>query len=83
MSEQEVNKTIQFESESNVKYLAVRVPVRKLILAVAADWEFWCDMTAPEYNQTKDRRFPVEILGRDPSLRPDGVIRSTSTKTVV
>ena len=77
VSEQEVNKTIQFKSESNVKYPAVRVPVRKDILAEAADWQLQFDMTAPEYNQTKERRFPVEILGGDPALRPDGVIWST------
>ena len=40
-------------------------------------------MTAPEYNQTKEQRFPVNILGGDHALRPDGVIWSTSTKTVV
>ena len=54
-SEQEVNKTIQLKSESNVKYPAVRVPVRKGILAEAADWELQFNMTAPEYNQAKDR----------------------------
>ena len=47
--EQEVNKTIQFKSDSNVKYAAVRVPVRKDILAEAADWELQFDMTAPAY----------------------------------
>ena len=83
VSEQEVNKTIQFKPESNVKYQAVRAPVRKDILAEAADWELQFDMTAPEYNQTKERRFPVEILGGDPALRPDDVIWSTSIKTVV
>ena len=74
MSEQEVNKTIQFKSESNVKCPAVRLPVRKNILAEAADWELQFDMTAPEYNQTKEWRFPVEILGGDTALRPSGVI---------
>ena len=59
--EQEVNKTIQLKMESNVKYPAVRVPVRKVILAEAADWELQFNMTAPEYNQTKERHFPVEI----------------------
>ena len=54
VSKQEVNKTIQFKSESNVKYPAVRVPVRKDILAEAADGELQFDMTAPAYNQTKE-----------------------------
>ena len=45
------------------------------MLLVAADWELQFDMTATEYNQTK-RRFAVEILGGDPALRSDGVIRS-------
>ena len=40
-------------------------------------------MTEPQYNQTNERRFPVEILGRDRVLRPNGVIWSTSTKTVL
>ena len=83
VSEQEVNKTIQFKSESNVKYLAVRVPVRRDILAEAADWELQFVMTAPAHNQSKERRLPVEILGGDPVLRPDGVIWSKSSKTVV
>ena len=83
VSEQEVNKTIHFKSESNIKHSAVRVPVRKAILAEAAVWELQFDMTAPEYNQTKERRFSVEILGGDPALRADGVIWSRSTKTVV
>ena len=82
VSEQEVNKTIQFKSESNVKYPAVRVPVRKDILAEAADWELQFDMTAPEYNQTKERRFSVEIFGGDPALCPDGVIGCRSTTAV-
>ena len=56
--------------------------VRKDILAEAADWELQFDMAAPKYKQTKERRFPVEILG-DPALRPDGAIWSTSTKTIV
>ena len=80
VSEQEVNMTIQLKLESTVKYPAVRVPVRKVMLAEAADRELQFDMTAPEYNQPKERRFPVEILGGDPVLRPDGVIWSTSTK---
>ena len=63
MSEQEVNKTIQLKLESNVEYPAVRVPVRKDILAEAADWELQFVMTAPEYNQTKERRFPGETWG--------------------
>ena len=82
MSKQEVNKTIQFKSESNVKYPAVRVSVKKDILVEAADWELHFDMAAPDYNQTKERRFPVEILGGDPALRPDGVIWFKPTKTV-
>ena len=53
VSEQDVNKTIQSKSESNVKYPSVRVPVRKDILAEAADWELQFDMTTPVYNQTK------------------------------
>ena len=40
-------------------------------------------MAVPEYNQIKKRRFPIQILGGDPELRPDGVIWSTLTKTVV
>ena len=80
MSEQEVNKTNQLKSETNAKYPAVGVPVRKVILTEAADWELRFDMTAPENNRTKERRFPVEILGGDPVLRPDAVIWSTSTK---
>ena len=40
-------------------------------------------MTAHELNQTKERCFPVEILGGDLGLRPDGVIWSRSTETVV
>lgn len=53
------------------------------MLAEPTDWELQFDMTAPQYNQTKERRFPVEILEEDPALRPDGVNRSTTTKTVV
>ena len=34
---EQFNKTIQFKSESNVKYPAVRVPVRKDMLTEAAD----------------------------------------------
>ena len=62
VSKQEVNKTVQFKSEANVKYPAARVPVRKDILAEAADWELQFDMTPPWYNQTRARCFPVEIL---------------------
>ena len=69
VSEQEVNKTIQLKSESNVKLM----PVRKVILAEAADWELQFDMSAPACNQTNERRFPVEFLGGDPALPPDGV----------
>ena len=68
VSDQEVNKTIQFKSESYVKYPAVRVPVRKNILAEAADWELQFDMTPPGYDQTKERRVSVAILGEDPAL---------------
>ena len=39
-------------------------------------------MTAPEYTQTKERHFPVEILTGDLAVCPDGVIWSKSTKTV-
>ena len=62
VSKQEVNKTVQFKSESNVNYPAVRVPVKKDIPAEADDWELQFDMTAPQYYQTKERRFPAEIL---------------------
>ena len=54
VSEQEVNKTIQFKWESNVEYPAVRVPVRKEILTEVADWELQFYMTAPAYNQPKE-----------------------------
>ena len=54
VSEQEVNETIQFKSESNVKYPAVRMPVRKEILAEAADWGLQFDMATPAYNQIKE-----------------------------
>ena len=43
VSEQDVNKTIQFKS-------AVRVPVVKNVLAEAGDLELQFDMTAPAYN---------------------------------
>ena len=58
-------------------------PVSKVTLAEAAAWQLHFVMPAPEYNQTKERRFPVEILGGDPALRPDIVIRSTLPKTVL
>ena len=48
----------------------MRVPVRKGILDIlagAADWELQFDMTALEYNQIKERRFPVEIWAGDPA----------------
>ena len=83
VSEQEVNKTIQFKSESNVEYPAVRVPVRKAILAEAADWELQFDTRTPEYNQTKEQGFPVEIMGGDPALHSDSGIWSKPIKTVV
>ena len=73
MSEQEVNKTMQFKSESNVKYPAVRVPIKKDILAEAAHWELQFDMTALAHIQPKERCFPVQILRGDPALCPDGV----------
>ena len=37
VSKQELNKTIQFKSESNVEQPAVRMLIRKEILAEAAD----------------------------------------------
>ena len=67
------------KSESNVKYPAVKVAVRKVILAEAADSVLQFDLTAPEHTETKERRFPVEIFGGDPSLGPDAVIWSRST----
>ena len=41
------------------------------------------DLNVPENKKPKERRFPVATLGGDAVLRPDGVIWSTSTKTVV
>ena len=48
VSKQDVRKIVQFKTESNVKYLAVSVPLRNDILEEAAGWEVQFDMTAPE-----------------------------------
>ena len=42
--------TIQFRSESNVKYKhLVRVPEVKEVLAKAVDWKLLFDIDAPEF----------------------------------
>ena len=75
--------TIQFRSELNVKYKhPVRVPDVKEVLAKAVDWKLMFDINAPEFEQSKERPFPPEILAC-PGSRPDGVIWSCSAKTVI
>ena len=61
--------------------IKIKCEVSDSILVEAADWELQFDMTTPAYNQSKERHFPVEILGG--GLHPDGVLWSRSTKPVV
>ena len=82
MSDRRSTRLSSSELESNVKYPAAKVPVKKDILADAADWQLQFYMTAPLYNQTKERHFLVEILGGDPASRPDGVIWSRSREPI-
>ena len=62
--------TIQFRSEV------------KEVLAKAVDWKLMFDINTPEFEQSKERQFPPEILAC-PGSRPDGVIWSCSAKTVI
>ena len=82
VSEQPNSTCIQFRSEANVKYAPVRVPVVHQLIAQATDWKLMFDMNVPEYEQRKERPFPPEIVPFAPN-RPDGVIWSCSTKTVI
>ena len=51
----------------------MRVPEVKEVLAKAMDWKLMFDINAPEFEQSKERPFPPEILAC-PGSRPDGVI---------
>ena len=82
VSKQVDSTCIQFKSEANVKYPTVQVPIVEHVLAKAADWKLMFDMNVPEYEQSKERPFPPEILGFSGG-RPDGVIWSCSTRTVI
>lgn len=77
-----VSSAIQFRSEANTKYPAVRVPVQEKVLAGAVDWQLQFDMTVPSHGQSKERPFPPEILPTS-GKRPDAVIWSLSIKTVI
>ena len=52
------------------------------VLANSVDWKLMFDINAPEFEQSKERPFPPEILAC-PGSRPDGVIWSCSAKTVI
>ena len=73
---------VAFKSESNAKYAAPRAPEVKDVLAKAVDWKMQFDITAPAYDQSKERMFPAEILVQS-GKRPDGVIWSCSSRTVI
>ena len=54
--------TIQFRSESNVKYKhLVRVPEVKEVLAKAVDWKLMFGINGPEFERSNERPFPPEI----------------------
>ena len=72
---------ISFKSESNTEFKAVRAPDLKDLLATASDWKLQFDIDAPSHRQVKDPPFPTEIVAT--SLRPDGVIWSSSSKQVI
>ena len=51
------------------------------MLARASDWELRFDLAAPKYGQHKRPQFPIEVV--EALQIPDGVIWSTSAKTVI
>ena len=73
---------IRFHSTAGVKYPTVQVPVVQELLATAMDWKLLFDINAPEFGQRKEQPFPPEIVASQGG-RPDGVIWSCSTKTVI
>ena len=75
------SQAISFKSESNQQYKAKRAPKVQDLLARASDWELRFDLAAPKYGQHKRPQFPIEVV--EASRIPDGVIWSTSAKTVI
>ena len=60
---------------------AVRTQRKDDLLATASDWKLLFDIDAPQYEQKPNEMFPPEIAAS--TDRPDGVIWSRKTKTVV
>ena len=58
------------------------MPLVQELLATAMDWKLLFDINAPEFGQRKEQPFPPEIVASQDG-RPDGVIWSCSTKTVI
>jgi len=67
------------EAES-VSFQAPRAPEVKSVLAKASDWKIQFDLEAPGMRQNS-RVFPPDVI--QTTLRPDGLIWSTSSKTMV
>ena len=76
------SKPIAFKSAENNSFKVVRAPETRQFLETASDWKFQFDVHAPELSQSKNKMFPAEILETS-EHRPDGVIWSSSTKTVI
>ena len=62
-------------------FKAVRNQRQEDLLATASDWRLLFDIDAPQYKQKLGELFPPEITAS--TDRPDGVIWSRKTKTVV
>jgi len=77
------SKPISLKSSSNNTFLVARDPKAKLpLFETASDWKFQFDVSAPKLAQSKNQMFPAEILETS-AHRPDGVIWSSSAKTVI
>ena len=74
------SSAIPFTSESNT-FKAPRAPEVKELLVTASDWRLQFDIDAPSHCQVKDPPFPMEIAVT--TLRPDGLMWSSSTKQVI
>ena len=76
-----VQPPIVFKSTEATKYTAIRAP-RPEGISKVVDWKLQFDLQAPAYGQTPDRMFPMEIIEVS-DKRPDGVIWSCSSQTVI
>jgi len=76
------SKPTSFKSSSKNTFTVARAPEVKPLLETASDWKLQFDVSAPNLAQNKNQMFPAEILETS-AHRPDGVIWSSSTKTVI